>query len=143
MEIQVSKDPIKVQRDLDSYFYKPPQEKMPTLQTTLTRFAVPKPKSEEPFIPIDVVRVSYNKPLNVKRKRGRPPKDIKTIKKVKSIFSIQNQNIEVLEDEVNDILDEEEIEEKPKANQKRNKYAKISYQEKKNIIDEFILFKSA
>jgi len=58
------------------------------LRTTLNKFAAPKPKSEEPFVPIDVVRVFYNKSLNVKRKRGRPPNDHSYKKKLRFCLRI-------------------------------------------------------
>ena len=80
MEIQVSRIQSKFKEVATAISTSLLMEK-PTLQTTLNRFAVPKPKSEEPFVPIDVVRIFYNKPLNFKRKRRRSLKDITTIKK--------------------------------------------------------------
>ena len=112
--------------------------KVSNVQITLDSFLVP--KSKEPFYPVDIQR-EYVPKVEIRR-RGRQPKDRPTIKKIKA--EQPSLIIEKVENDVLALINKEEKEEhkEQKNSGKRGKYTKITFQDKKNILEEFNVFKS-
>jgi len=108
------------------------EEEKPKSQVQPSISCFLKPKPPVPFTPVDIVREPR---IIVKPKRGRPPKNKEISEGVTD--SKLNRRIEEKSEFLN-----VEAENAKESDEKRGKYAKISYKTRKEIIEDYIQFKS-